>query len=50
MSNSLDPDQGRHSVGPDLRANSLQRLAEDTSRQRVGLFLKVLILMVGYLS
>ena len=37
MSNSLDPDQARHFVGPDLGANCLQRLsADDTSRQRVN--------------
>ena len=36
--NSLDPDQARHSVGPDLGANCLQKLsADDTSRQRVKL-------------
>ena len=36
VSNSLDPDQYRHSVGPDLGPNCLQRLSEvDTSRQRV---------------
>ena len=36
MSNSLDPDQARHFVGPDLGPNCLQRLsAVDTSRQRV---------------
>ena len=27
VSNSLDPDQGRHSVGPDLDPNCLQRLS-----------------------
>ena len=27
MSNSLDPDQGQHSVGPDQGSNCLQRLA-----------------------
>ena len=33
VSNSLDPDQARHFVGPDLGPNSLQRLtADDTSR------------------
>ena len=33
MSNSLDPDQDRHSVGPDLDPKCLQRLsAEDKSR------------------
>ena len=36
MSNSLDPDQARHFVGPDLDPNCLRRLsADDTSRQRV---------------
>ena len=29
MSNSLDPDQDRHSVGPDLNPNCLQRLSAD---------------------
>ena len=34
VSNSLDPDQARHFVGPDLDPNCLQRLsADDTSRQ-----------------
>ena len=34
MSNSLDPDQARKNVGPDLGPSCLQRLlAEDTSRQ-----------------
>ena len=49
MSNSLDPDQARHFVGPDLGSNCLQKLtAEDTSRLRVLLifskstFLKIL--------
>ena len=36
MSNSLDPDQARRFVGPDLGPNCLQRLsADDTGRQRV---------------
>ena len=36
VANSLDPDQARHFVGPDLSPNCLQRLsAHDTSRQRV---------------
>ena len=36
MSNSFDPDQVRHAVGPDLGSNCLQKLlAADTSRQRV---------------
>ena len=29
MSNSLDPDQARHIVGPDLGPNCLQKLIED---------------------
>ena len=38
MSNSLDPDQARHLVGPDLCPNCLQRLsADDTSRQIVDM-------------
>ena len=37
MSNSLDLDQTRHLVGPDLCPNCLQRLSVDgTSRQRVN--------------
>ena len=36
MSNSLDLDQARHFVRPDLGPNCLQRLsADDTRRQRV---------------
>ena len=32
-SNSLDPDQARHFVGPDLGPNCLQKLsADDTSK------------------
>ena len=34
MSNSLDPDQDRRSVGPDLGPNCLQRLATDDKRCR----------------
>ena len=35
MSNSLDPDQARRFVGPDLGPNYLPRLSADgTSRQR----------------
>ena len=38
VSNSFDPDQARHFVGPDLGPNCLQRLpADDTRRQRVNL-------------
>ena len=36
MSNSLDPDQARRFVGPDLGPNCLPRLSADvTGRQRV---------------
>ena len=36
VSNSLDPDQARHFVGPDLDPNCLERLlADDTSKQSV---------------
>ena len=36
MSNSLDPDQARRFVGPDLGPNCLPSLsADDTGRQRV---------------
>ena len=35
LSNSLDPDQARRSLGPDLVPNCLQKLStEDTCRQR----------------
>ena len=40
VSNGLDPDQDRHSVGPDLSPNSLQRLSTDdkaaASKQSYG--------------
>ena len=37
MSNSLDPDQDRRSVGPDLGPNCLNRLSTDsTSREIVN--------------
>ena len=43
-SNSLDPDQARHFVGPDLGPNYLQRLsAGDRSRQRVNIGFCVLV-------
>ena len=35
MSNSLDPDQDRRSVGPDLGPNNLQRLSADDKSRRV---------------
>ena len=38
VSNSLDPDQARHLVGPDLGPNCLQRLsADNTGRQRFSI-------------
>ena len=44
MSNSLDPDQARRFVGPDLGPNCLPRLsAEVTSRQRVKLSREVIL-------
>ena len=37
VSNRLDPDQSRHSVGPDLGPNYLQRKSpDDTSRHRLS--------------
>ena len=42
VSNSLDPDQARHFVGPDLDPNCLEKLsAEDTSMQRVTSWFQV---------
>ena len=34
VSNSLDPDQDRHSVGPDLGPSSLQRLLADAASKK----------------
>ena len=34
VSNGFDPDQDRHSVGPDLSPNCLQRLSADVKSQR----------------
>ena len=36
MSNSLDPDQARHFVGPDLGPNCLQRLSADCETTKVA--------------
>ena len=42
VSNSLDPDQDRHSVGQDLGPNCLQRLSVDTkSLHAVVVFFKI---------
>ena len=38
VSNSFNPDQARHSVGPDLDPNSLQRLPADDKILEVCLF------------
>ena len=41
VSNSLDPDQDRHSVGPDLNPNCLRRLsADDKARKELGLCIR----------
>ena len=37
MSNSLDPDQARHFVGPDLGPNCLQRLSADNKSPLAGI-------------
>ena len=37
MSNSLDPDQARHFVGPDLGPNCLQRLSADDKKDVLSL-------------
>ena len=37
MSNDLDPDQDRHSVGPDLGPNSLQRLSAQLARKELNI-------------
>ena len=36
VSTSLDPDQDRHSVSPDLGPNSLQRLSAAASKEGVN--------------
>ena len=49
MSNSLDSDQARRSVEPDLGPNCLPRLsADDTGRQRVKEGILALFSMVIY--
>ena len=40
MSNSWDPDQNQHSIGPDLGPNCLQRLsADDTSKELINKYI-----------
>ena len=36
VSNSLDPDQARHFVGPDLGPNCLQRLSADIAGTEIN--------------
>ena len=36
MSNSLDPDQARHFVGPDLGPSRLQRLSADNTYRQIA--------------
>ena len=47
VSNGLDSDQDRRSVGPDLGPNCLQRLSTDDnslrSKERVIIFIRLLI-------
>ena len=42
MSNSLDPDQDRHSVGPDLGPNCLQRSSADDKSPRLTYLLMLM--------
>ena len=41
MSNSLDPDQARRSVGPVVGLNCLQRLSADNDQQGMSEFIFV---------
>ena len=51
VSNSLDPDQARHFVEPDLGPNCLQKLSADKARVKVGMvFGKVLWLISTKIS
>ena len=51
MSNGLDPDQDRHSVGPDLGPNCLQRIsADDKSRHWQGKSSRVFLDVSGGLQ
>ena len=51
MSNSLDPDQARRLVGPDLGPNCLPRLsADDTGRQRVKRLCRLTCTCTMYVS
>ena len=53
MSNSLDPDQDQHSVGPDLSPNCLQRLvANDLVVKELTsfhvIYKNIFLIFVGY--
>ena len=43
MSNSLDPDQARHFVGPELGPNYLQMLSADKTSKRVNVYCMIQI-------
>ena len=43
MSISLDPDQARHSVGPDLCPDCLERLSADNTKNKELQYLQVII-------
>ena len=50
MSNSLDPDQDRHFVGPDLDQSCLQRLSAGLSKEIIRIkvkFLPIFLLRVN---
>ena len=47
VANSLDPDQARHTVGPDLGPSYLQSLsADDTSRQRILIICMMMVFSI----
>ena len=43
--NSLDPDQARHSVGPDLGPSCLQKLSADNTGDKVLISIMILIIV-----
>ena len=50
MSNCLDPDQDRHSVGPDLGPNFLQRISADDLSPQARKELKSHVLSIFYIN
>ena len=46
MSNGVDPDQDRHSIGPDLDPNCLQRLSADDKLLVTGKELTCILLNI----